>query len=65
MKQYANIDTLTIWSWVDDAVRRSDIRLEEQKSGAVATIEYGYRRAVDDLVSYLQQLDEEHERTAE
>lgn len=62
MKQYADIDTLVIWSWCDDAMSRTASRTEEQRGETVATIEYGYRRAISELIDYLRELDAEYER---
>ena len=60
-----------VWSWIDDVLRRSDVRREEFSpegrpcEAGVVLLEYGYRRAVDELIELLREWEEIPDPTEE
>lgn len=56
-----------LWGWIDQVVQRSSIRIEESRvnerpSDIVDAIEYGYRRALDELITLIREIEDENER---
>ena len=52
------IQTRDVWAMIEELATRSTTRREEfDYSATVDQIEYGYRRAIDDMIEWLREIE--------